>query len=172
MVDLHTHSEFSHDSVCKIEDMCLAQIARGTKVMAVTDHCDGWFFTERDVFAPIRQSVETVKALDSLLAIPSEAGAHEIEFVYRPNCAVYGGLISVIGILLFALLIVWSRVRRVRALAKCGNDEKKTHFFHYAGDAVGTWTCEMLESEACEDELPEASSEKTESDQAPSESEA
>ena len=116
--------------------------------------------------------VETIQVLDSLLAIPSEAGEHEIEFVYRPNCAVYGGLLSVIGILLFALVIVWSRVRRVRALAKCGNDEKKTHFFHYAGDAVGTWTCEMLESEACEDELPEASSEKTESDQAPSESEA
>ena len=116
--------------------------------------------------------VETIQVLDSLLAIPSEAGEHEIEFVYRPNCAVYGGLLSVIGILLFALVVVWSRVRRVRELAKCGNDEKKTHFFHYAGDSVGAWTCEMLEDEACEEKLPEASSEKTESDQAPSESEA
>ena len=106
--------------------------------------------------------VETVKVLDSLLAIPSVAGGHEIEFVYRPNCAVYGGLISVIGILAFALIIVWSRMRRVRQLAKCGNDEKTTHFIHYKGDTVGTWICETLENEACEENLLEESSEQSE----------
>ena len=105
--------------------------------------------------------VETVKVLDSLLAVPSVAGGHEIEFVYRPDCAVYGGLISVIGILLFALMIVWSRLRRVRELAKCGNDEKKTHFFHYKGDTAGTWICETLETEACEEQSSEESSDES-----------
>ena len=114
--------------------------------------------------------VETVQVLDSLLAVPSEAGEHEIKFVYRPDCAVYGGLISVIGILLFALVIVWSRVRRVRALVKCGG-EKKTHFFHYKGDTVGTWTCEMQEYEACEEDLSEQPSEQSESDQTSEKSE-
>ena len=28
--DMHTHSESSHDSVCPIEYMCLAQIEKGT----------------------------------------------------------------------------------------------------------------------------------------------
>ena len=63
MIDLHTHSEHSHDSVCPIEDMCKAQIAKGTKYWAVTDHCDGWFFTEWNVFEPIRRSYDTVQAL-------------------------------------------------------------------------------------------------------------
>ena len=96
------------------------------------------------------EKVETVKALDSLLAVPSTAGYHEIEFVYRPDCAVYGGLISVIGILAFVLLVIWSRVRRVRALAKCDGG-KDRHFFHCAGDTVDEWTREAAEEEACGD---------------------
>ena len=38
--DMHTHSETSHDSVCRIEDMLLTQLERGTEIMAVTDHLD------------------------------------------------------------------------------------------------------------------------------------
>ena len=110
------------------------------------------------------ERVETIKVLDSLLAVPSSAGEHEIEFVYRPDCAVYGGLISVIGILVLALLIVWSRMRRVRELVKCTN-EKKTHFFHYKGDDVCAWTYEALENEACEEKSLETSSEQITSDQ-------
>ncbi len=91
------------------------------------------------------ERVETITVLDSLLAVPSTAGYHEIEFVYRPDCAVYGGLISVIGILAFAVLIVWSRVRRVRALAKC-DDGKTTHFFYCDGDSCGTWMKEAAEA--------------------------
>ena len=103
--------------------------------------------------------VETVEVLDSLLAVPSEAGAHTIKFVYRPDCAVYGGLISVLGILIFAALIIWSRMRRVRVLAKC-DDNANTHFFHYDGDSVGTWDCEALESEACKENDSDQPSEK------------
>ncbi|MBQ3489816.1 MAG: YfhO family protein [Clostridia bacterium] len=108
--------------------------------------------------------VDTVMALDSLLAIPSTAGFHDIEFVYRPDCAVYGGLISVIGIVLFALAIVWSRMRRVRALVKCDNGKTK-HFFHYEGDSVTAWNCEALENEACKELSPENTEENTERDE-------
>ena len=90
------------------------------------------------------EEVETVMALDSLLAVPSTAGYHEIEFVYRPDCAVYGGLISVIGIVAFALIVLWSRMRRLRALAKCDGGKTK-HFFYYAGDAVCGWQKEADE---------------------------
>ena len=113
------------------------------------------------------EEVETVKALDSLLAVPSTAGYHEIEFVYRPDCAVYGGLISIVGIVAFALLILWSRSRRVRALVKC-NDAKDTHFFHYAGDSEGEWlkeSAEVREDEATEENALNEIQDESESDE-------
>lgn len=91
---------------------------------------------------------ETVKALDSLLAIPSTSGDHTIEFVYRPDCAVYGGLISVIGIIAFALIVIWSRMRRVRRAVKC-DDGKAQHFFYYADDTAGKWLLEASETCDC-----------------------
>ena len=94
------------------------------------------------------ERVETVTVLDSLLAVPSTAGYHEIEFVYRPDCAVYGGILSAIGILAFAALVIWSRMRRVRVLAKC-DDGKTMHFFHYAGDVEDGWMKESAEAAAC-----------------------
>ena len=57
--DMHTHCEYSHDSVCKMEDMCLAQMERGTKFFAVTDHCDMDSYTDYDVFSKIKDSYET-----------------------------------------------------------------------------------------------------------------
>ena len=48
--DMHTHSDNSHDSVCSIEDMCLAQIERGTTIMAVTDHFSALEYTVNDSF--------------------------------------------------------------------------------------------------------------------------
>ena len=126
------------------------------------------------------EQVETVMALDSLLAVPSTEGYHEIEFVYRPDCAVYGGILSVIGILAFAVIVIWSRMRRVRAIAKC-DDGKTMHFFHYEGDSVGEWTLETAESDACADapaeptenlsESEEDSSEETEAPSSEEESE-
>ena len=95
------------------------------------------------------KQVETVMALDSLLAVPSTAGEHEIEFVYRPDCAVYGGIISVIGILAFALIVIWSRLRR-RALAPA-NSGKTKHFFYHKGDSAGEgWLLESMETKECD----------------------
>lgn len=63
-VDMHTHSENSHDSVCKIEEMCQAQIKRGTQIMAVTDHCDVYSYGDYDIYTPIKRAYETVAELN------------------------------------------------------------------------------------------------------------
>lgn len=64
IVDMHTHSVFSHDSKCEIEDMCKAQIEKGAAVFAVTDHCDIFEHDSCDIFTPIKNSCETVNALN------------------------------------------------------------------------------------------------------------
>lgn len=60
IADMHTHSENSHDSTCKIEDMYAAQLKKGTEIFAVTDHCDVFSFREYDIFKPISNAYETV----------------------------------------------------------------------------------------------------------------
>ena len=64
IADMHTHSVNSHDSVCEIEDMCLMQIKRGTNIFAVTDHCDVYSYNDYDIYTPIRNSADTVRALN------------------------------------------------------------------------------------------------------------
>lgn len=61
IADMHTHSEHSHDSVCKLDDMCRAQIARGTKVMALTDHFDTASYQAYDVYTPILKGCQEAK---------------------------------------------------------------------------------------------------------------
>jgi uncharacterized membrane protein YfhO len=102
------------------------------------------------------KKVEPVMVLDSLLAVPSTAGEHDIRFVYRPDCAVFGGILSVLGILAFVALVIWSNMRRIRALAKF-DDGKERHFFYYGGDAVCGWDMEAAET----DEKPEAENPET-----------
>lgn len=63
-VDMHTHSENSHDSQCKIEAMCQAQIKRGSKFMAVTDHADIYSYEDYDIYTPIKRGYETAAALN------------------------------------------------------------------------------------------------------------
>ncbi len=62
--DMHTHSESSHDSVCRIEDMARSQFEKGTEFFAVTDHFDTDSYLDYDVFAPIQTAAETVKRLN------------------------------------------------------------------------------------------------------------
>ena len=62
--DMHTHSEFSHDSACKIADMASAQISKGTKIFAVTDHFDTDLYGKQDIFAPIKASVDTCRRVN------------------------------------------------------------------------------------------------------------
>ena len=62
--DMHTHSENSHDSVCSIEEMCLAQIEKGTNIMAVTDHADIYSFDDYDIYTPIEKTYKKVEELN------------------------------------------------------------------------------------------------------------
>lgn len=64
IADMHTHSENSHDSVCKIEDMLASQQEKGTAIFAVTDHLDTASFAEYDIFSPIKTAAKTVKDLN------------------------------------------------------------------------------------------------------------
>ena len=92
------------------------------------------------------EKAETVQILGTLLAIPSTEGFHELAFVYRPDCAVYGGILSVLGIVIFAVLILWSFLakKRTRVSANGG----AVHFFYHKGDEVNGWALEMAEEEA------------------------
>lgn len=63
LADMHTHSEHSHDSACRIEEMCLSEIEKGTRIFAVTDHFDAFAFDDGDIFTPIKESHDQVKVL-------------------------------------------------------------------------------------------------------------
>ena len=93
------------------------------------------------------EQVELIKTLGSLLAVETTPGFHEIEFVYRPDCAVYGGMLSIIGIALFALFVLWSRSAKVRRIFR-RKDERDTHFFYYGSDSTTGWLLEDAEMRA------------------------
>lgn len=64
IADMHTHSEHSHDSMCKIEDMLLSQIEKGTRIFAVTDHFDTDSYKDFDIFTPIENAFNEVAVLN------------------------------------------------------------------------------------------------------------
>ena len=87
IADMHTHSEHSHDSRCKMEDMCLAQIQKGTKIFAVTDHCDIDRANINDNFIAIKNSCQQAKKLndkfgDKLLVL---SGVEVGELFWHPQ---------------------------------------------------------------------------------------
>ncbi len=92
------------------------------------------------------EQAETVQVLGTLLAIPSVEGFHEIEFVYRPNCAVYGGILSILGILIFAALILWSRYAKKGTRTSVNGET--VHFFYHKGDEALGWMLEDAEEKA------------------------
>lgn len=64
IADMHTHSENSHDSLCRIEAMRRSQEEKGTAYMAVTDHCDVYSFRAYDIYTPLENVYKTVLALN------------------------------------------------------------------------------------------------------------
>ncbi|MCQ2421113.1 MAG: PHP domain-containing protein [Clostridia bacterium] len=64
LCDLHNHSEYSHDSVCRIEDMAQAHAKRNVPVMAMTDHCDVYSWRDYDIFTPLLRAADDVKRLN------------------------------------------------------------------------------------------------------------
>lgn len=63
LVDMHTHSEHSHDSSCHIPDMAKCQKEKEMYGFAVTDHCDVLYCEREEVGACIRKSVAEVETL-------------------------------------------------------------------------------------------------------------
>ena len=68
--DMHTHSEHSHDSTCRIEEMLRAQKEKGTPIFAVTDHVDTASWQDYDVFTPIQKAHDTVTELNHRCGSP------------------------------------------------------------------------------------------------------
>ena len=66
IADMHTHSENSHDSVCKIEDMLKAQAEKGTGFFAVTDHFDTYSHMDYDIFTPIQRACDEADRLNRI----------------------------------------------------------------------------------------------------------
>ncbi len=64
LCDMHTHSENSHDSNCKIEDMLKSQLKKGTDIFAVTEHFDAFSNNDYDIFTPLKRTYETVAELN------------------------------------------------------------------------------------------------------------
>lgn len=62
--DMHTHSEYSHDSDCPIREMAKAQMEQGMDGFAVTDHFDTHSYLRYDVVSPIGKAAEDVRVLN------------------------------------------------------------------------------------------------------------
>ncbi|MBQ7907734.1 MAG: histidinol-phosphatase HisJ family protein [Clostridia bacterium] len=57
LCDMHTHSQSSHDSVARVEEMAMGAIKNGVGVIAITDHADVEYYIEHGVRALIDNSV-------------------------------------------------------------------------------------------------------------------
>lgn len=64
VADMHTHSLHSHDSECPIEEMCISQISKGTKIFAVTNHCDIYSFNDYDIYTPLIKCKKEIELLN------------------------------------------------------------------------------------------------------------
>ncbi len=61
------------------------------------------------------EKVDSVRALGCLLAIESTAGEHTIELRYMPKCYVVGLIVSTLGVLILAAIIVLTIIKKRRA---------------------------------------------------------
>lgn len=83
--DMHTHSECSPDSECRIEDMLLSQQEKGTKIFAVTDHFNAADWREHDIFSPIEKSNKKAREQNELGEVEVLAGAEIGEAFWEPE---------------------------------------------------------------------------------------
>lgn len=63
------------------------------------------------------KEVEIFEVLDSLIAFELTPGEHDLVLKYRPDCAVYGSVISLAGIVIFVLLCVGEYVWKKKKAA-------------------------------------------------------
>ena len=72
--DCHTHTHFSHDSVCDPQDTLNAARAKGLAGFAITDHCDIELCPATDVKTPILQSAASARQLGASVLAGVELG--------------------------------------------------------------------------------------------------
>ncbi len=77
IADMHTHSEHSHDSSCKIEEMAQAQINKGTTIFAVTNHFDTHVYSKTEIFEPIAEAYDESVRLSK---------------IYKDKCTILSGV--------------------------------------------------------------------------------
>lgn len=58
------------------------------------------------------EQVETLCLMDALVGFQISAGTHEVELRYRPDCVKYGLILSLSGVVLYAVASVWDVRRR------------------------------------------------------------
>lgn len=85
VADMHTHSLHSHDSQCRIEDMCIAQKQRGTAIFAVTNHFDTYSYADYDIFTPIKKACEEIDRINATQAITVLKGIEISEGFWFPE---------------------------------------------------------------------------------------
>lgn len=56
LYDMHTHTEYSHDSTQSLDGLCAAELAAGVAGVAVTDHSDGLYSHENGDFERLIRS--------------------------------------------------------------------------------------------------------------------
>ncbi len=66
LMDLHTHSDNSHDAHHSVTLMCEKAVAKGMRALAVTDHCDCLNFKQNKQDIICRQSAFEVKKAKSV----------------------------------------------------------------------------------------------------------
>lgn len=85
--DMHTHSNNSHDSECKISDMADTAKERGLCGFAVTDHCDIEYYETLDIKGMARGSVDDAVKMNSETNLTVLRGIEIGEATWHKNVA-------------------------------------------------------------------------------------
>lgn len=71
--DMHIHSQHSHDSTCPISESAESALKKDISVIAITDHCDIQYYTERDmpgcISGSVKETLETAEQFKGKLKI-------------------------------------------------------------------------------------------------------
>lgn len=89
IVDMHTHSQYSHDSTELIRNTYETQKSKGIAMFAVTDHCDVFEYANGDTFDYIAESFDDVVSVnkDSDGSVTVLSGVEIGEGFWYPDAA-------------------------------------------------------------------------------------
>ncbi len=61
-IDMHVHSEYSHDCSTPLEELFTAAMTKGLTALNISDHCDIYRFETEDVYSAAKKGIEAVQA--------------------------------------------------------------------------------------------------------------